>query len=317
MNTSRSMILFALALCGASCRNSPDAQRRFEFSYETTITDLPAAASQARIWIPVPSSDDAQDVLSIDIDAPIPHRLGRDRVYANQMAYLEISAPFPEEVTIRLTAHVRRRESSSSVTSFGSIDEYRLLAGDQLAPLSAEARERSLAAIDGKHGTNHRALGIYDAVLRGVDYDKSGKGWGKGDLGYVCASGKGNCSDFHSLFIAMSRSAEIPAIFEIGFPIPNASHGTVKGYHCWAWYKEEDGTWRPIDASEADKDPSRSEYFFGTIDADRIAFSRGRDIVLDPAQAGPPVNFLIYPYVEIDGRTKLAKVETQFHFRDR
>ena len=133
----------------------------------------------------------------------------------------------------------------------------------------------------------------------------------------MCAAGKGNCSDFHTLFIAMTRSREIPAVFEIGFPLPaDKKKGDVGGYHCWAWFQGDDDRWRPVDASEADKDPTRADYFFGTICANRVAFSRGRDLILDPPQRGDPVNFLIYPYIEVDGATGIVDVEKHFRFED-
>src|SRR4029450_3342146 len=68
------------------------------------------------------------------------------------------------------------------------------------------------------------------------------------------------------------------------------------------WYEDATGDWHPVDASEADKDPSRKEYFFGTICCNRVALSRGRDLVLEPPQAGEPLNFFIYPDVGGGGK---------------
>jgi hypothetical protein len=45
-----------------------------------------------------------------------------------------------------------------------------------------------------------------------------------------------------------------------------------------------------------------SAYYFGNLTADRVVFSTGRDITLVPKQEGPPVNYLIYPYDEVDGK---------------
>ena len=44
--------------------------------------------------------------------------------------------------------------------------------------------------------------------------------------------------------------------------------------------------------------------------------SSGRDLLLEPRQQGGPVNFFIYPYVEVDGKPAGAKVERTFSFRD-
>jgi hypothetical protein len=58
----------------------------------------------------------------------------------------------------------------------------------------------------------------------------------------------------------------------------------------------------PVDASEAAKDPSRREYFFGAHDENRVEFSKGRDVILAPREKGDPLNYFIYPYAEIDGQ---------------
>ncbi len=309
-----------LLVCAVSCQDTSadtETARTFRFEYRTTISGFSADAKRVRIWLPVPTSDETQSVTNVRVDAPVEHRLGREKVYGNHMAYLEVAAPLPEKLPITLTADVRRKEVTAVARLAGSPSRERLLAGDRFAPLSAEARARATRATTGRSDIRAQARGIYDRVLADVNYDKSGEGWGRGDLEYVCVSGRGNCSDFHTLFIAMARSRQIPAVFEIGFPLPaDKDEGLIGGYHCWAWYQDGDGQWRPVDASEADKDPSKTEYFFGTICQNRVAFSRGRDLVLAPPQSGEPVNFFIYPYVEVDGRPDVVKVEKSFSFRD-
>ena len=143
---------------------------------------------------------------------------------------------------------------------------------------------------------------IYDLVLNHVDYRKDQPGWGRGDAVWVCDSRFGNCTDFHSLFIALARVRKIPAKFEIGFSIPTAAKsGELTGYHCWAWFYDDNAGWIPVDISEADKHPQLAEYYFSNLTADRIAMSTGRDIVLNPPQQGPPLNYFIAPYAELDG----------------
>ena len=86
--------------------------------------------------------------------------------------------------------------------------------------------------------------------------------------------------------------------------------GAVGGYHCWAkFFDEAQRRWIAVDISEADKDASMKEYYFGNLRADRVTFSTGRDLQLVPRQQAGPVNFLIYPYVEVAGKphTSFAK----------
>ena len=70
-----------------------------------------------------------------------------------------------------------------------------------------------------------------------------------------------------------------------------------------------------MDISEAWKDPSKHDYFFGTLDANRVQFSVGRDLELVPKQQGPPLNYFVYPYVEVDG-IPFEKLEKSFAFRE-
>ncbi len=147
------------------------------------------------------------------------------------------------------------------------------------------------------------ARSAYECVLRHLRYDKSVEGWGRGDAVWACMSGAGNCSDFHSLFLSLVRSRQIPARFEIGFPIPTArGAGQIAGYHCWARFFDEALGWIPVDISEADKHPELAGYYFGNLTCDRVLFSTGRDLVLHPGPRDGPINFLIYPIAERDGQ---------------
>src|ERR1035438_3068951 len=95
-------------------------------------------------------------------------------------------------------------------------------------------------------------------------YDKTGKGWGRGDIYYACQERRGNCTDFHAIFIGYARALGIPARFAIGFPLPaDRGEGKIAGYHCWAEFYAKGIGWIPVDASEAAKNPAKREYFFG------------------------------------------------------
>jgi hypothetical protein len=71
----------------------------------------------------------------------------------------------------------------------------------------------------------------------------------------------------------------------------------------------------PVDISEAWKDKSKRQYYFGTLSEDRIEFSEGRDIVLEPSTNGGPLNYFLYPYVEVDGKN-FENQDVSFRFKD-
>jgi transglutaminase-like putative cysteine protease len=194
----------------------------------------------------------------------------------------------------------------------GAFDKY--LGPDRLVPIDGQIKLVSAKVGDPDRSSYEQARAIYDYVIANMIYDKSGNGWGRGDAIYACNLKKGNCTDFHSLFIAIARSRGIPARFTIGFPLGEPSVGEIPGYHCWAEFYAG-GEWVPVDASEAWKHPQLRQYYFGHLDADRVAFTMGRDLVLKPRQSGEPVNFLIYPYVEVDGKPlPKEQIKNQFEY---
>ena len=60
------------------------------------------------------------------------------------------------------------------------------------------------------------------------------------------------------------------------------------------------------------------EYYFGNLTADRVTFSMGRDLQLNPAPAAGPLNFFIYPHIEVGGKVlPKENLELQFSFQDK
>jgi len=192
----------------------------------------------------------------------------------------------------------------------------RYLEPDRLVPLNGVIAQLAQEHTTGDSSPIVKARHIYDYVVSTMKYDKSGDGWGRGDAVWACSSKRGNCTDFHSLFIGMMRSAGIPARFEIGFPIPETkTAGDIPGYHCWAEFYLQGSGWVPVDASEASKNPERRNYFFGATDANRVFFTYGRDLRLSPEQKGDPLNYFIYPYAELNGKP-FAGMQNHFAFSD-
>jgi hypothetical protein len=56
-----------------------------------------------------------------------------------------------------------------------------------------------------------------------------------------------------------------------------------------------------------------ANYYFGHNPANRFELTKGRDLIVDPAPASGPINFLVYPLLEMDG--KIVKPETSLAFR--
>jgi transglutaminase-like putative cysteine protease len=167
--------------------------------------------------------------------------------------------------------------------------------------LSPRIQQIARQITEGKESTFEKAHAIYDYVFENVSYDKTLPGWGQGDTERVCLVKAGNCTDFHSLFISLARASGIPAKFVMGTSLPKQKQGEIGGYHCWAEFYDEQRGWIPLDISEAWKDKAKRDYYFGTVGEDRLEFTNGRDIILEPPQKGEPLNYFVYPYAEADG----------------
>ena len=313
---------FVLTRPGAT--NSSLQQRTFVLTYSAEVHDIPPGSKQVEVWLPYPQSDDYQKILKDKVTSPYRGTMFTDRAYGNRILHVEVNnpatttVPITMEFTVERREHIRNRFQEVSIARGGSrpASVARWLKPDHLVPLDQRIRDLSAEVTTGKTTDLEKARAVYDYVLANMKYDKSGTGWGNGDIYWACDAKRGNCTDFHALFIGLARGADIPAKFEIGLPVPaDKPSGEIGGYHCWAEFYLNGYGWVPVDASEAWKDPSKREYFFGAHDANRVQFSIGRDLVLAPPQSGPPLNYFIYPYVEVDGKP-FTQVNKKFSYRD-
>ncbi len=280
---------------------------QFEFTYQAT---LPTMAEPAKMWIPIPSDDDFQTIKVNRIEVPGEHRILKDEKFGNQILYVELK-PEDSGKTMVLHFEVDRQEKTVHVDTT-SPEVY--LEAEALVPNNEKFKEIAKEALQDKNGGDLvRARALYDHTIDSMKYAKFGSGWGKGDADFACDSARGNCTDYHSYFIALCRSVDIPARFAIGAAVPSSrDDGGVNGYHCWAEFYAE-GKWWPVDISEADKYTSLSTYYFGHNPANRVEFSKGRDLVVIPGPESGPINFLAYPLLEVGG--KPVKVKPQFGFQ--
>jgi transglutaminase-like putative cysteine protease len=244
----------------------------------------------------------------------------------NAMIHVGVANPKPGALQVTVSFDATRREHIQSRLFGGPPlaheddpkDLARFLRPDRLVPLDDQIKTWARqVVIDAKAHTDlEMARAVYNHVIATVKYDKTGKGWGRGDIYYACEERRGNCTDFHAIFIGYARAMGIPARFAIGFPLPaDRGEGQIAGYHCWAEFYAKGIGWVPVDASEAGKNPSKRDYFFGAHDENRIEFSKGRDVLLTPRQQGDPLNYFVYPYVEVDGQP-FAGTELAVTYRD-
>ncbi|HUD65040.1 MAG TPA: transglutaminase-like domain-containing protein [Candidatus Sulfotelmatobacter sp.] len=296
--------------------------RHFTFHYAFTVKNLPTG-KKVRVWIPAAQSDAYQEVKIISAKGDLPLKTTSESKYGNEIYFAEARSAAQSELHFDVEYDVLRHErvalhpaAHMLATSLTSKERQEDLQPDALVPVTGLPADLAVKVTEGKTQPLDKARAIYDYVFTTMKYDKTGTGWGHGDVLYACDAKKSNCTDFHSLFIAMARSQGIPARFEIGFPLPPDKHSAeIAGYHCWSDFYIDGKGWIPVDISEAWKHPDKRDYFFGSHDVDRVQFSMGRDLRLNPAQDGKPLNYFVYPYVEVDGQES-PNVSLAFSFAD-
>lgn len=307
--------LSALALFNCSPGDGSTEKRLFQFRYEIAVPPVTQAGSTVKLWIPLPKSDNYQTISRLTIESPVEVVYNSESVYDNAMAHLVSATPLPDGLNITLLFNVARKQRGPKSSSLTEAERDLYLAPTNKVPRDSRFTDIAERILSPGETVFRRGRKLYDYILDNMHYDKSGSGWGRGDAIYACDIGRGNCTDFHSFFNAVARAADIPARFLIGFPIPQEEDGSVDGYHCWAEFYTPQKGWIPVDISDADKHPELTDYLFGSLDPNRILFTVGRDIELVPPSSGGPVNFFIYPVLEIDGK-RSDNYTKHFSFRD-
>ncbi|RIV24111.1 transglutaminase domain-containing protein [Fibrisoma montanum] len=302
----------------------PPRERSVAVTYTTVVKDIPAGTKTMQLWVPIPRNSPYQQITDLVITSPYPYEIDTGR-FGNRMLHLTLKNPEPTifTVDVRFNAlrkeHIQERLYTQNATGPMPTDPDmgRWLQPDRLVPIDGNIKRWSREIIDsvGAKTDLEKARAIYNHVISTVKYDKTGTGWGRGDIYYACDTRRGNCTDFHAMFIGYARAAGIPARFAIGVSLPtDRPSGEIGGYHCWAECYLTGIGWVPIDASEAAKNPAKRGYYFGAHDENRIEFTMGRDLSLYPGQK-EPLNYFIYPYAEADGKPMPIE-EKHIQYRD-
>ncbi|MDF2439696.1 MAG: hypothetical protein JWN98_680, partial [Abditibacteriota bacterium] len=220
--------------------------QRFDVSYAAEFGNE-TPKGPITLYLPVPSESDVQTVESLSIEPQLKSgklldwKLKREAEYGNRFVEARVQDVAPgSRVVLKYT--IARRELSNPL--FGqprptqstlNTPALRFLQADRLVPLNGPVADLAKDTVPNAD-LDQKMTAIYEKTVAMMAYDKSGTGWGQGDVIWACDNKRGNCTDFHSVLIGMARASQIPAKFEIGLPIPTDKNaGKIAGYHCWAY----------------------------------------------------------------------------------
>jgi len=310
-----------------------DNSRSFEFVYEVELDST--NGKKIEVWVPIPQSNEVQIISDLIINTGgLEYTIELENVHKNKYVYINDESGVNELKRITIKFTVERLEHEN--VDYSNVDPSNYLNSNTMVPVGGvfdkvikdnQLSKNNVRGIydyvfEGMHYGKPKSIdnkyykdpwlsadGLYgnkqvgrDSVVNLYKKAKINGGnytFGNGNAIYACDIGVGNCTDYHSYFISIDRTLGIPARFHMGFPIANNKEGIIDGYHCWADYYIEGEGWYPVDISEADKDPSKKDYYFGKVDNNRVEMVVGRDLILKGYELGI-ANLFIYPLLEVD-----------------
>lgn len=314
--------LSLLMLCSFCTIAAADDERPGEKHGRVTVdVDLKAAgeAKEVRLWIPYPLSDENQDISNVAVSGNYSAMsVLRDGHSGNVMLFTEWREPVDSR-RLTYSFDVTRKERithdfKGKELPFARREYEQSLAMDLEPATAAKVKTLASSITKGKKSTLAKAETIYNWVVDNMHRDPEVKGCGLADISRLLVTKKGKCADISSVFVALARAAGIPARDILGIRLPKDGNGDMtKSQHCWAEFYRPGHGWIVVDPADVTKarlvqkldkvqlEPFR-KYYFGTVDENRIALGKGRNIRLNPPQQGDSLNYFMYPYAEADGK---------------
>lgn len=201
--------------------------------------------------------------------------------------------------------------------------------GTHYLPVDGIVKSKSLEAL-AKLPNNasdiDKAKAIYNWVVDNTYRNASTRGCGQGDVKLMLETNNlgGKCADINAVFVALARSAGLPARDVYGIRVADSARGykslgkagdITKAQHCRAEFYAAGYGWIPVDPADVRKvileetgglavtDPkvvAIRDYLFGNWEMNWMAYNYDHDLSLPGSKLGKngDIPFLMYPQAE-------------------
>jgi transglutaminase-like putative cysteine protease len=330
----------ALAAKSAFAARTSDAPRWRTFEVTTQVA-VAEPAGRTQLWLPVPlaSAGDYQRRDDLHWNAPgAQAELVRIPGYDVELLHVrwpDAQSVRPMQMVTRVSTRDRRatltaESAAKSAISTSAMQLY--LQPTKYLPTDGIIGETAERITRGHHTDVEKAQAIYNWVVENTARDQKTRGCGLGDVGSMLRSGNlgGKCADINGLFVALARSAKIPARDAYGVRVADSSLGykclgrsgdVSKAQHCRAEFYAKSRGWIAVDPADVRKvmleevagglpadDPkvvSARAMLFGSWEMNWIAYNHGHDVAL-PGSSKAAVPFLMYP----NGETQAGRLDS-------
>lgn len=313
--------LFVVMLCLAFATSASAAGRSGVVTLEVDLS-AQDVTKEAKLWIPYPVTDRYQRVSDIKVTGDFSSSgVYTDAANGTPILYAEWPANSKSRTLSFAFAvdrqEIRQTNLPTKEPQWNRADYAEYLKPTSLGPIDGEVKKLADAITKGKKTVLAKARAIYDWCCSNMYRDPSTVGCGKGDVCALLQKPGGKCTDISSVYIALCRAAGVPAREVFSVRLGKKAEEDITTYqHCWAEFFLPGYGWvtaDPADVRKAmlveklelkdQKAQEYREYFWGGIDAYRVTVAVGRDVMLNPPQAGAPLNTFGYPYAEIGGKS--------------
>ncbi len=270
-----------------------------------------------RLWVPYPVSDNYQQISHVEVRGTFDHwAVYTDREFQAPMLYACWGPGAGKKVMV-FSFDVTRKERVDKVVSqeAGCMDPScyaRYLRPACSGCASGRLADLAAGITAGKHTVRGKARAIYDWICDHMHRDPGVRGCGNGNVCVLLNLLGGKCVDISSVFVALARTCGIPAREVFGIRLGRDGTTDITGcQHCWAEFYLPGYGWVVVDPADVLKAMLKKgirpenpeamrlrEYYWGAVDPYRVRLSWGRNLVLNPPQKGPRVNYLMYPFAQ-------------------
>lgn len=309
--------MLALSLC-----ITPAAWAKSRSGVVSVEVDLSRqeAGKETKLWIPYAVSDQHQTVTDVKVSGDFASSaVYTDKANGTPMLY----AQWDKDAKSRKLAYsftvqreeIQMKNLSGKEPAWNRAGYAEYLKPTSLGPVDGEVKKLADSIVEGKKTVLEKAKAVYDWTCENMYRDPATVGCGKGDVCELLKKPGGKCTDISSVYVALARAAGVPAREVFGLRLGKKAEEEITTWqHCWVEFFLPGTGWVPVDPADVRKamlveklelkDAKTREYrdyFWGGIDPYRFKLASGRDLVLNPPQAGAPLNTFGYPYAEVGG----------------
>lgn len=296
----------------------------------THQVDLPDAPGKARLWLPLPDTQDTRYQRSVgSVWTGNARKAGPEMLAGATVPAFYADWPGGRGRSIVVSTIVKTIDRAVDLSKISShpgaaipSDIKKYLRPSRRLPTTGIVRATALSITRGAATPLEKARAIYDWVVDNTYREPAVRGPGRGDIKFMLETRSmgGKCVDINALFVGLCRAAGIPARDQYGIRVDDSQlfkslgkFGDISAaQHCRAEFYLAEAGWVPVDPADVGKvvleenlplgDPKVAglrRKLFGSWEMNWVAFNHGEDVMLAPDSVAGTFPFFMYPHAEI------------------